>query len=133
MRSKQSKSKKMLIIHAINNVKKYWLPTSIIIVFGITVLSLAPLEELPNTPSSDKMNHLIAYASLAYPASLRRPKGWKYMILIFALYSGLIEIIQPYTNRHSEWIDFIANLAGLAIGLMLAVLTNKHQGDLNDR
>lgn len=91
-----------MTIHAINSVKKHWLPISIIFVSVITALSLAPLKELSNSPGSDKTNHLIAYAALAYPASLRRPTGRKYIILFFALYSGLIEIIQPYMNRYSE-------------------------------
>ena len=113
-----------MTIHAINSVKKHWLPISIIFVSVITALSLAPLKELSNSPGSDKTNHLIAYAALAYPASLRRPTGRKYIILFFALYSGLIEIIQPYMNRYSEWLDFISNITGLAFGLILALLTD---------
>ena len=122
-----------MTIHAINSVKKHWLPISIIFVSVITVLSLAPLKELSNSPGSDKTNHLIAYAALAYPASLRRPAGWRYTILFFTLYSGLIEIIQPYMNRHSDWIDFVANIIGLALGLILALLTDKLQDNLNDQ
>ena len=120
-------------IRAINRVENYWLPISIIIFSGITVLSLVPLEELPNTPGSDKTHHLIAYAALAYPASLRRPAGWRYTILFFTLYSGLIEIIQPYMNRYSDWIDFVANIIGLALGSILALLTDKLQDNLNDQ
>ena len=29
----------------------------------------------------------------------------------FALYSGLIELIQPRVNRYGEWMDFMANVA----------------------
>ena len=47
------------------------------------------------------------------------------MILCFALYSGLIELIQPQANRHGEWIDFIANGCGLLIGVALAYATNQ--------
>ena len=122
-----------MTIHAINSVKKHWLPISIIFVSVITALSLAPLKELSNSPGSDKTNHMIAYAALAYPASLRRPTGWKYIILLFALYSGLIEIIQPYMNRYSEWLDFISNITGLAFGLILALLTDKLQENLNSQ
>lgn len=44
-----------------------------------------------------------------------------YIILLFALYSGLIEVIQPYVNRHGEWLDFIGNLSGLLLGFILAL------------
>ena len=111
--------------NAIDAVKRHWLIISIIVLVSVTVLSLTPLKELPDTPGSDKTHHLIAYGVLAYPASLRRPAGWKHIILLFAVYSGLLEIAQPYVNRHGEWLDFAANISGLLLGLMLALLTSK--------
>ena len=66
----------------LRTTEKHWLIISLIALGGITVLSLIPLNELPETPGSDKTHHLIAYAILAYPTSLRRPKGWQ-NILIF--------------------------------------------------
>ena len=108
-------------IQAINTVEKHWLIISIFILSTITALSLSPLAELADAPGSDKTHHLISYAALAFPASLRRPTGWKYIILLFAWYSGLIEVIQPYVNRHGEWLDFIGNLSGLLLGFILAL------------
>ena len=117
----------MITIHLINSIKKYWSFISVIILSSITVFSLLPLSQLPDAPGSDKTHHLLAYAALAYPACLRKPTGWKAIILSFALYGGLIEIFQPYTNRHGEWLDFIANTTGLLIGCVLAFSTNKLQ------
>ena len=119
--------------YVINVIKQHWLFISIIVLLNITALSLIPLEELPATPGSDKTRHLIAYAVLAYPASLRKPAGWKYIIFIFAVYSGLIEICQPYIKRYGEWLDFGANMCGLLLGYSLARLTNSgHQNKLRD-
>ena len=47
------------------------------------------------------------------------------IILGFALYSGLIELIQPLVNRYGEWMDFLANVCGLLIGIALAFFINK--------
>ena len=106
-------------------INRYWIQLSLVMLLAITALSLHPLDNLPEAPGSDKTHHLIAYAALAYPASLRKPKRWQAIITIFALYSGLIELIQPQVNRYGEWMDFLANISGLIIGIALAFLINK--------
>ena len=106
-------------------INRYWIQLSLVMLLAITALSLHPLDNLPEAPGSDKTHHLIAYAALAYPASLRKPKRWQAIITIFALYSGLIELIQPHVNRYGEWMDFLANISGLIIGIALAFLINK--------
>ena len=106
-------------------INRYWIQLSLVMLLAITALSLHPLDNLPEAPGSDKTHHLIAYAALAYPASLRKPKRWQAIITIFALYSGLIELIQPHVNRYGEWMDFLANISGLIIGIALAYLINK--------
>ena len=106
-------------------IQRYWLSLSILILLATTALSLSPLDSLPEAPGSDKTHHLIAYAALVFPTALRKPKLWKVIIIRFALYSGLIELIQPHVNRYGEWMDFIANIGGLFIGVALAGLINK--------
>ena len=106
-------------------INRYWIQLSLAMLLAITALSLHPLDNLPEAPGSDKTHHLIAYAALAYPASLRKPKQWQAIITIFALYSGLIELIQPHVNRYGEWMDFLANISGLIIGIAMAFLINK--------
>ena len=109
---------------AIDLVGQYWLVLSVLLLLAISFLSLSPLEELPEVAGSDKTHHLIAYAFLAFPTALRRPNDWRYIILFFAIYSGVIEVIQPYVNRYGEWTDFIANLAGLLIGSIIALIAS---------
>ena len=105
--------------------KRYWRSLSILIILVITTFSLSPLDSLPEAPGSDKTHHFIAYAALAFPTALRKPRQWPIIILGFALYSGLIELIQPLVNRYGEWMDFLANACGLFIGVALASLINK--------
>ena len=104
----------------LNLVNKFWLTFTGLILLAITVLSLLPLPELPSAPGSDKLHHLLAYAALAIPPTIRRPRGWQLYLIGFALFSGLIEIIQPYVNRYGEWQDLFANVAGLLIGATCA-------------
>ena len=52
---------------------------------------------------------------------------WPFIILCYALYSGLIELIQPHVNRYGEWMDWIANIFGLIIGIFLSFLIKKLQ------
>ena len=105
--------------------KRYWRSLSILIMLLTTTFSMSPLDNLPEAPGSDKTHHFIAYAALAFPTALRKPRQWPIIILGFALYSGLIELIQPLVNRYGEWMDFLANACGLFIGVALASLINK--------
>ena len=106
----------------INLLSAYWLTITVVLVAVITVLSLTPLDELPPAPGSDKLHHLIAYAALSIPLSLRKPKYWWLIIIFFLVYSGLIEIIQPYVNRYGEWLDMAANSLGIVFGILIAEL-----------
>ena len=86
----------------------------------ITALSLWPLPTLPDVPGSDKTHHFIAYCALTLPVALHFPKRWTAIIPSVVLYSGAIELIQPYVNRYGEWMDLAANAVGAVIGLGLA-------------
>jgi VanZ family protein len=45
-------------------------------------------------------------------------------MLFFILCGGLIELIQPYVNRHGEWLDMLANTSGVILGALLAHLAD---------
>ena len=45
-------------------------------------------------------------------------------MVFFIGYSGLVELIQPYVNRYGEWLDMLANTAGVAFGVALAIAIN---------
>jgi len=106
-------------------IQRRWLHLSAILLACITALSLHPLNTLPEVPGSDKTHHFVAYAALAFPTALRKPRRWPLIIFGFALYSGLIELIQPHVNRYGEWEDFLANACGLLLGVGLAFCINR--------
>ncbi len=99
---------------------RYWAIFTLIALVVITVGSLLPLSELPAFPGSDKTHHLVAYAGLVFFTALRRPKYWALLVLGFAIWSGAIELIQPFVNRYGEWVDVLANCVGLVIGIIIA-------------
>ena len=110
------------MIKLLNIIKTKWIVITLFMLAGITVLSLWPLEKLPWVPGTDKTHHIIAYAVLMFPTALNKPKKWKFIGLFYIAYSGVIELLQPYVNRYGEWLDMVANAAGVFCGLLFAEL-----------
>ncbi len=108
-------------------IRTNWLACTALTLAAITVLSLRPVT-VPDVPGGDKTLHLLAFAALMFPAGLRRPKRMAAIFFFFFLYSGAIELIQPYVNRCGEWLDLAANTLGLICGLLLAEVLRR----LND-
>jgi hypothetical protein len=100
----------------------WWLLGFAIVAIVITT-SLMPPKNLPKVNLSDKFEHALAYAVLAFwfaSIVLRRSFIWVGIGLL-AL-GGAIEITQsmmPY-GREGDWYDLYADAAGIALGLLLA-------------
>jgi VanZ family protein len=109
----------------LSSIRRYWIFSTIFILTLITILSLRPLETLPPVPGTDKIHHFIAYATLMLPTALRKPKSWIVNVLLFIAWSGAIELIQPYVNRYCDLKDLLANIAGLACGLIIAEILKR--------
>jgi VanZ family protein len=103
-----------------NFICKFWRSITLVTLALITVTSLLPAEHLPAAPGSDKTHHFIAYCALMLPTALRRPRYWFALALLFIIWSGLIEIIQPYVNRYGEWLDLLANTGGIVLAIIVA-------------
>ena len=110
------------MIRLLTSLRKYWLSLSLLILTVITLLSLSPREELPSVPGGDKTHHLIAYFLLMLPTALRKPTYWPAIGLFFIGWSGAIELLQPYVNRHGEFQDWAANITGLVCSWLVVQL-----------
>ena len=108
----------------VDEIKKRWKALTFVFLAIITVFSLLPLDALPPAPGTDKTHHFIAYAMLMLPTALRKPANWRLLGLFFMLYSGAIELIQPFINRYGEWMDLYANSTGVLCGVIIAWLIN---------
>ena len=106
-------------------INKYWILLSIVFIFIISFLSLWPIDKLPSVPGTDKTHHILAYAILVMPTAIRKPKNWIHICLLFIAYSGAIELLQPYVNRHGELLDMIANTTGVIAGTLLSNLLTR--------
>jgi VanZ family protein len=104
----------------VNFIQNYWLTITMFLLAVIAAASLLPGSSLPSVSGNDKTHHAIAYAALMFPTALKKPKHW--LVIAFALlcFSGAIELIQPYVNRHADWLDLLANGGGILCGIILA-------------
>lgn len=101
-------------------IQKYWLHITLMLLASITTLSLWPAVYLPDVPGTDKTHHFIAYAALMFPTALKQPKYYLTIAVGFIVFSGAIELIQPYVNRYGELLDMMANTLGIFCGWLLA-------------
>jgi VanZ family protein len=54
------------------------------------------------------------------PTALKKPKYWLAITLVFIIWSGAIELLQPYVNRYCDFEDLLANIGGLVCGFIIA-------------
>lgn len=95
---------------------------SALLILLITVLSLFPIEELPKVQGNDKLHHFIAYCAAILPVAVARRHLAIWLSPAIVLYSGLIELLQPFSNRYAEWADFGANTLGVITGLCIGMI-----------
>ena len=104
--------------------KNVW-SISVLMLVVITIASLLPLPALPDVPGSDKTHHLISYAAVVLPIFIVQPKHWPFFIVAVIAWSGAIELIQPFVNRYGEWLDLLANAAGVLVGGVVGSLIKR--------
>ena len=92
----------------------------------VSFFSLQPREELPQLFLSvtDLSLHAGAYAGLAFALALGRAEynvwSWRRLIAAFAVGTAL-EVLQPLiAGRFFDWMDVVANCAGIFLGTVLA-------------
>ena len=80
-------------------VRRFAVVLSVLLALVIGWLSLALLTALPAAPGGDKLAHLISYAALVFPMSLRETRQFMPFLAVFIAYGGAIELVQPLVNR----------------------------------
>ena len=81
----------------------------------IAVLTLAPMPA-GGPAGSDKLYHVLAFACLAFPLPLVRPRWTVWVVLGVITYGAAIEVIQPFFGRQAEWADLVADGIGAVVG-----------------
>jgi VanZ family protein len=100
--------------------------------FYLTHTPPSKLPRLPRVRMIDKWAHFLAYAGLAFLfyCSLKdRQNGplsnLKLTFGVLAIYGALDELLQFPVGRTASIYDYVADLAGIAFGCLLAVLLRK--------
>ncbi len=104
---------------------RLWLAAGWSLIAIATIASLLPSQNLPNIGTSDKLHHMVAYASMALWFSGIYPRSRYPLIGILLFVLGLaIEGAQGAMGfgRQADVRDMLANATGIAAGLMVAFL-----------
>ena len=105
-------------------MRKYLdIPLTLIVTTVLTVAMLWPIRQPPPAPDgTDKLVHLIAFAALAFPLARTRRFGLIPVFVGASAFGGFIEVLQPSFGRSADMQDWIADIAGVGLGIVFALL-----------
>ncbi len=90
----------------------------------ILALTLSPKVQthLISGAYADKLDHVFAFGVLVLPIGLlRRNLLWK--VAIYSLVLGaVVELLQPLTGRHGDIADFLADLMGIGLAVLIILI-----------
>ena len=99
------------------------IPITIIVTVILTVAMLWPLDTLPPAPGgSDKIVHIVAFAALSFPLARTGRFGLLPVFVGASVFGGAIELIQPSFNRSADLNDWIADIVGVALGIVCGLI-----------
>ena len=107
------------VVSALPWVARLGLFAGAVLAVVIAYLTLTPVPEAAELEfrGIDKIYHMIAFAALVFPVIATGPHRWIWMVPLAIAFGGAIELIQPYFDREANWLDFVANGVGVAIGV----------------
>ena len=108
-------------------MRKYLdIPLTVIVSAVVTVAMLWPIiQPQPRPDGIDKLIHLIAFAALAFPLARTGRFGLLPIFIAASAFGGIIEVLQPLFGRSTDMQDWIADISGVALGIVLALLYRK--------
>ena len=94
-----------------------------ICVATLAVLSLLPAPIVCRTALGGHIEHLFAYATAAVIVALGYSElGLPRIVAFLLTTAALLEYLQRYTGRHSEFADFLFSSTGVFIGVVVFAL-----------
>ncbi len=101
--------------------------SAVVVFIAITVLSLMPPRTNLTIPTNDKVGHFIAYAVFSLNVLFlgKNIKQYTISMSLIIAYGILIEFLQSFVVRETSFYDFLANSAGVSIGIMLFLVFRK--------
>jgi VanZ family protein len=113
------------------------LKRSMPLIFGLglvltTVLLLMPSYTVPKAFNFyDKAQHSLVFVTLALAGLMAFPNRVKAVCFGLCFYGGLMEVCQSQltTTRHGDAVDWLADSAGVAAGLVIYLIGSKINRD----
>ncbi|MCL1938825.1 MAG: VanZ family protein [Candidatus Azobacteroides sp.] len=129
----------------LTTAKAYWI--SILLCAVILILCFINTKELPKAPMTnfDKVVHLVMFLGLSGAVFFDNTRYLKKRISFQRIFwgsfifptalSGSIEIMQEYftTTRTGDWMDFLFDGIGAALGLLICIALNKRLKESSER
>lgn len=105
---------------------RLWRWLLLVLAAAVAVLALKPVPPEQASLGWDKLNHLVAFAALAWCAMFgyrSNPRGTRLAVLLALLaFGGAIELLQLLVpQRSAEWADLLADGLGIVVGALLAL------------
>ncbi|MCV2355324.1 VanZ family protein [Paucibacter sp. B2R-40] len=106
------------------SARPLWRLVFLLLLVFISYMALSPAPPKGLGSSWDKLNHAMAFASLAFcghwSLSSRRAR-WFALPLALLAYGGAIELLQlNIPGRDGEWADLLGDAVGISVGLAAA-------------
>ena len=96
---------------------------TLLVAISLTVAMLWPLQQPLLAPQgSDKLVHLIAFASLAFPLARTGRFGLLPVFIGATTFGGAIELTQPNFNRSADVNDWVADIVGVVLGIACGLI-----------
>jgi VanZ family protein len=101
-----------------------WRLLLVLLIAVVSYLALTPSPPADLDTGWDKLNHLLAFTTLAVTASLSWPASRAMRVLLLCAllgFGGSIEVLQQFVpGRSPEWGDLLAGSIGVACGAVIA-------------
>lgn len=105
----------------------WWRPLSfiaaVVLAAGLGIAAFLPAKLIEQYVTADgRSEHAVGLGFVALLAVGSCPGIWRWFLAAGALLSGAVELTQPAVGRSGEWGDFVADLAGLCVGVAIVLL-----------
>jgi VanZ family protein len=109
--------------------RRAWAALLVLLMLGVCALAFSPRPPSLDFDSADKWQHLAAFFCLSASAALALAPGGRGLALAglgMLAFGFFIEAVQMHLPaRSAEWLDVVADSAGIALGLAAVALARR--------
>jgi VanZ family protein len=110
--------------------RRGWRALLLLTMAGVSWFAFVPDPGGPRFAHADKLNHFLAFGTLAVLAALCTASGLRpaaVALVGLLAYGGFIELVQTQLpTRRGDWTDWLADGVGIVLGLLTAATLRRH-------